>query len=290
MNWRLTSDELTVDVKSLGAELTSVKSRRNGTEYLWQADPKEWARHAPLLFPVVGKLKGDTYFYNGGSYKLPQHGFARDMEFDLVSRSQSHVELTLASSPSTKANYPFDFLLSVTYQLKGAFLGISYGVTNPGTSPLLYSIGAHPAFRVPLAAGEKRADYELIFEHEEKGLIAALDGGLRTGEVKKSPIDRKNLSIDSNLFDNDALVFGKLASGKITIGKKGSPAFLLFFSESPYFGIWSKSATSEFVCLEPWWGIADSVVHNQAIESKEGIRVLGIGEQEKFEYGFEIVI
>jgi len=289
MNWKLISDELVVAVKSQGAELTSVKSRSNGTEYLWQADPKEWARHAPILFPVVGKLKDDTYTFKGVSYKLSQHGFARDMDFDLVRQSNTEVELSLTSSPSTRTNYPFDFLLSVIYKLTGRHLDIFYRVANTGTSPLLYSIGAHPAFRVPLAAGEKRYDYELIFEKEEEGHISVLESGLRTGEAKKSPIDGKRLSIGPALFDNDALVFGKLASKKIGIAKKGNMAFLYFYSDSPFFGIWSKSSTSEFVCLEPWWGIADSVSHNQSFGSKEGIRVLQPGEDEQFEYGFEVV-
>jgi galactose mutarotase-like enzyme len=288
MDYSLTSSDLIVGVKALGAELCSIKGASNGVEYIWQANPADWGRHAPILFPIVGKLKGDSYEYKGKTYHLPQHGFARDQEFSLIESTQSKLVFGLTSNDKLKLVYPFDFSLSVTYELSGKSLRISYAIKNPGTDPLLYSIGAHPAFRIPIHTNAKRADYEIVFEKAEALPIHLIDGGLLSGKTEPLSIEQNRLAISDSLFDKDALVFKGLASKKLSLAKAGEAPFLNFYFDAPYFGIWSKSRTAKFVCLEPWNGIADSVNHNQALEKKEGIRRLARGAAEIFGFTVEI--
>ncbi len=289
MDFVLDSKILTVKFKQKGAELCSIKSKKTGIEYMWQADPGHWGKHAPVLFPIVGKLKDDTYFFNGKSYQLPQHGFAREMEFDVIDRSVEHIDFALGSSEETKKSYPFDFLLVVAYKLKDNRLTIVYEVENQSKSEMLYSIGGHPAFRVPLQENEQRSDYEIHFGYNEDAATHLIKNGLQTGESSPILKNEKVLPITDNLFDHDAIVLKGLKSEKISLAKRGKNPFLNFYFYSPFFGIWSKSPQSPFVCLEPWRGIADSVHHNQQLEDKEGIRKLGPKAKESFQFTIEIV-
>lgn len=289
MDYSLTSSDLVVGVKTLGAELCSIKGVNNGVEYIWQANPADWGRHAPILFPIVGKLKGDSYQYKEKTYHLPQHGFARDQEFSLIESTESKLVFELTSNDDLKLVYPFDFSLLVTYELSGNSLQISYYVKNPGTDPLLYSVGAHPAFRIPIHPEAKRSDYEILFEKEESVVVHLIDGGLLSGKTEPLSLEQNRLAISDSLFNKDALVFKGLASKKLSLAKAGEAPFLNFYFDAPYFGIWSKSGTSEFVCLEPWNGIADSVNHNQLLIKKEGIRRLNGGASETFSFSVEIM-
>lgn len=286
---QLTSPLLTVIIKNIGAELSSIKSLKTGTEYMWQADPNQWARHAPILFPIVGKLKEDTYYIEGSSYRLPQHGFARDQPFNLIEATPGKLAFELQSSDELKKLYPFDFALTVTYTLAANALNVCYSVKNTGGSPLLYSIGAHPAFKLPVHPGARRSDYELVFERSESTMIHLIEGGLLSGEKRPFSLENNRLPISDSLFDNDALVFKKLASKKISIAKKKESPFLNFHFEAPFFGIWSKSRTSEFVCLEPWQGVADSFHHDQQLANKEGVIMLAAQQSRDFSFTVEIM-
>lgn len=289
MTHQLNSALLSIGVKSTGAELCSIKSNKTGTEYLWQADPSQWARHAPILFPIVGKLKDDTYYVDGIAYHLPQHGFARDQTFALTQATPDQLVFELRSSSELRAVYPFDFILSVTYTLAGNELNVRYSVKNTGGSVLLYSIGAHPAFRIPVHAGARRSDYELRFERNESTAIHLIEGGLLSGEKRSFSPENNKLPIADSLFDNDALVFKNLNSKKISLAKKNELPFLSFHFDAPFFGIWSKSRTSEFVCLEPWQGVADSTQHNQQLNDKEGVVKLATGHSRDFSFTIAIV-
>lgn len=285
----LESKLLTVKFKQKGAEICSIKGKKTNTEYIWQADPAFWGKHAPILFPFVGRLKEDTYIHQGKKYQLPQHGFAREMDFDVIDRSVQHINFALGSSEITKENYPFDFLLIVSYRLKENRITIVYEVENQGKEEMLYSIGAHPGFRVPLHENEQRSDYEVLFEREETAPAWEIRGGLLTGSSNPVLQNQKSITIADNLFENDALVFKGLKSEKISLAKKGRTPFINLYFFSPFFGIWSKSSQSPFVCLEPWRGIADSISHNQQLSDKEGIRKLAPGSKESFQVTIEVV-
>jgi galactose mutarotase-like enzyme len=236
-----------------GAELQSLKSKTADLEYIWDGNPKDWAKHSPVLFPVVGALKDNAYLYGGERYELSRHGFARDMEFELESKSADEVIFTLRSSAETKKVYPFDFTLSLIYTLKSHGLSCSYMVHNSSASDLLFSVGGHPAFATPVSSG---LSYELQ-------TIALKD---------------KTLPLKHELFYEDALVIKSLKSNKISLQNKVNSHGLHFsFEGFPYFGIWAAK-DANFVCLEPWCGIADGVHHNGELSDKEGIVILSAEE------------
>jgi len=265
------NNHLQIIAKEAGAELTSILEKSTSTEYLWQANPTYWGRHAPVLFPIVGKLKEDTYYLGNTSYTMKQHGLARNLDFQLVNNDGFSLEFELKSNKQTLQHYPFPFRLLIQYTLKEKDLIVFYRVSNPSTKPMYFSIGGHPAFNCPLHKKEKRSDYQLVFEKKEIAATQRLSNGNRNG--KKVPIlkNKNRLPITDTLFDEDALVFDDLKSTKVHL-QKGAKKILSFdFKGFPYLGIWSKNRKSPFVCIEPWYGIADTTIHNQQLKEKEGI-------------------
>lgn len=268
----LENENYRVEVKLSGAELSSFRNKPDNLEYIWQADPQVWPRHAPILFPVVGKLPNNKYSYEGKTYELTQHGFARDQEFKLRSHTQNELVLELKDSEQTRAVYPFAFRLQVIYRLKENALGVTYLVQNPAETDLYFSIGAHPAFKVPLLPNESFADYYLQFEQPENQGHYLLDQGLLNGKTEPLLRHESRLPLSYDLFLHDALVFKNLASEKIEIKSLHHRHGVTFeFKDYPYFGIWTKQPGAGFVCLEPWHGIASSVGDSGDLNQKEGI-------------------
>lgn len=267
----ISNQQLTASFKTKGAELTSLK--KANVEYIWQADPAHWNRHAPVLFPIVGKLKENTYQFEGKEYQMGQHGFARDQEFTVISHDAESISFSLKESEDTKKIYPFQFELIISYRLQDSSLEISYNVINKDGKELLFSIGAHPAFNCPIKSGERRSDYRLFFNREEEFVTHRLIDGNFSGQAEQLGSGQE-LEITDNLFDKDALVFKNLKSDKVSLHSTEQKWLTFDFAGFPYLGIWSKNAVSPFVCIEPWFGLADYVNHNQRLEDKEGIRVL----------------
>lgn len=270
MNVELTSDYFQVKINSLGAELTSVTGRNN-LEYIWQANPSVWARHAPVLFPIVGKLKDNEFTFESKTYHLTQHGFARDKNFELVSQSDTSCVFELVSGGNTLQSFPFNFTLLIAYYLQGNVLQTKYTVINRNDSSIFFSIGAHPAFRIPLLPNETFEDYYLEFEGSNYE-TTKLEFGLRTNEFNTLQIQNKRLPLNKQLFENDALVFENSQINKISLlSEKSVHGIVLESKNWPYFGIWSKKDCEQFVCLEPWYGIADKIDTQQIFPEKEGI-------------------
>lgn len=290
----LTSATARVEIALKGAELTSFTSLASGLEYLWQADPAQWGRHAPLLFPIVGKLPNDTYLYEGKEYKLPQHGFARDQEFQLISQDAHSLTLQLMASAASKKAYPFEFELRVRYELRGSVLTVGWHVRNPAAAPheLLFSIGAHPAFRCPLRpeAGEQFADHAFHFDHPVTLRRQLLRGGLRSGETAPVLADQDSLPLTYELFADDALVFDHFDFTRITLRKadKTGPFVRMQFDGFPYLGLWTKGPGAQFVCIEPWQGVASPVGEPQELRDKEGILTLAPSQEFETSYSIEI--
>ncbi|MGZ4089198.1 MAG: aldose 1-epimerase family protein [Bacteroidia bacterium] len=270
MQVQLTSSLLTVSINHKGAELSSVKNTA-GLEFIWQADKDVWPRHAPVLFPIVGKLKDNHFFYNDKPYELPQHGFARDMDFELVSSGETSCTYKLQSSPETKNKFPFDFIFEISYELKENTLTTFYHVKNESPQEMFFSVGAHPAFNCPLLPGEKSEDYSLQFE-KNSFEQTVLSDGLLSNEKKTLHLNNHVLPITVGLFDNDALVFENNQINKINLRSKTSSHAVTMHCEGwPFFGIWSKKGSGRFVCLEPWYGVADNADASQKINEKKGI-------------------
>lgn len=288
MTKTLENEFLKIKVNHHGGELCSLIKKDTGVEYLWQADPTFWGRHAPILFPIVGKLQNDQMMVGGKTYTMKQHGLARNMEFELVNRTRSSLTFELASSEETLKAYPYPFRLRLKYTLAENTLLLGYEVYNPSDGQLYFSIGGHPAFRCPLDESEKRSDYQLIFEQKETANTQRLDDGIRNGHTDLILDNETYLPLTDDLFDEDALVFSNLVSDKVSLCK-GENKFLTFsFKDFPYLGIWSKNRTSPFVCIEPWFGIADHKDHNQDFTKKEGI--LKLDGNAKFESIYSVEI
>jgi galactose mutarotase-like enzyme len=278
MESELDNGALKVRVRSQGAEVCSVRDS-NSIEYIWQADPAVWPRHAPVLFPIVGKLKNDSYTLDGKSYRMGQHGFARDKVFRLESADKTHCVYLLVSDNETREMYPFDFELRIRYDLEGMALKCSYDVLNPSKNDLLFSIGAHPGFNCPLMRDESFSDYRLEFTCDEC-MQSALENGLRNGHFKLTPVHDGTIGISVPLFDDDALVFEKGQVQEIRLFSRKSGKGVTMACEGwPYFGIWSKMGCDRFVCLEPWHGIADRSDASGDLRSKEGIIALPPGRR-----------
>ncbi|HVZ26487.1 MAG TPA: aldose 1-epimerase family protein [Sediminibacterium sp.] len=272
---QLSQGNCSIQVSSLGAELRSFFNRETGIEYIWQRDPAFWSKSSPILFPIVGGLKNGQYRYNGQVYHLPRHGFARERSFLLTGQSANSLCFSLVSDEETLAHYPFAFQLTIRYTLQHNQLQVGYTVSNTGTATQYFSIGAHPAFRVPMKSTDLFEDYFLAWDQPETiGRWPLSADGLI--ESKPLPLlnHEKTLPLTKQLFHQDALVFKNMASRKIAIRSiKHNYGVEMHFEGFPYYGIWS-ARDADFVCLEPWCGIADSVDTDGELTHKEGIHHL----------------
>ena len=288
MEATLENNFLRIAVKEKGGELCSLVKKSTRTEYIWQARADYWNRHAPVLFPIVGALKDGIFYHEGKGYKMGQHGLARDLPFQLAERKDGQLVYSLKSSPFTLERYPFEFELQVIYTLHGNRLTTTYRVLNPSDKVLYFSIGGHPAFNCPLNDGEKRSDYQLVFSQPETTSIQRVINGFRNGAWELVLDGERALPITDHLFDKDALIFKNLKSSSVSLQKGDYPVLTLDYAGFPYLGIWSKSATSPFVCIEPWFGLTDHTKHNRQLADKEGIVALEAGKE--FRHGYTVTI
>lgn len=281
------NNRLSVKVNSFGAELSSVISKETKIEYIWQADKSVWGRYAPNLFPIVGKLKNEHYSYQSTTYRLSQHGFARDQEFSCIEQTKNKLVFELSDNEELLKNYPFQFKYKVIYTLEENGVTIQYSVFNPATKELYFSVGAHPAFNCPLQANEQFEEYELVFPDKDILTINALSDGLITRSTKEIKLEKERLSVNKTLFAKDALVFLNNQITEVSLVSKITQRGVTLRSENwPYFGIWSKPQSEQFVCLEPWYGIADSDNASGDLTEKNGIIKLQASEQ--FDCSFSI--
>lgn len=275
---KLENDFLQVIVNEKGAELKSLISKSTGIDYMWSGDPAFWGKTSPILFPIVGALKDNTYHYKRKSYSLSRHGFAREELFSVEEQADDAVVFSLQNSTEHQENYPFDFSLEIKYVIIKDQLVVIYQVINKGGVDMLFSIGGHPAFKVPLVENTAYEDHYLSFNQpEDADRWPIIDGGLISKKSTSFFKESRKLELTRDLFYEDALVFKNLRSTTISIQSDRHAHGLDFqFEGFPYFGIWA-APNADFVCLEPWCGIADSVGHNQKLEKKEGIQNLPVG-------------
>ena len=268
---------LQVSVKETGAELCSIKSVNSGKEYVWQANPEVWSSHAPNLFPVIGCLKDGGFLYNGQEYKCPKHGFVRNNKnVKLVERTENSLTFRLLYSEDSLKIYPFKFEFNIKYSLEENKLNVEHMIVNKGDNKMLFSLGGHPGFNCPINVNESYSDYFLEFQEAEtaetwpvqkNGLI-----GKETVPVFDEP---KIINLHPHLFDEDALIFKNLNSKKVSLkSRKSKQVLSMIFNDFPYLGIWAKPM-ADYVCIEPWIGIADSVDTDRNFETKEGLVLLG---------------
>lgn len=275
----LQNDQIEIIVKQKGAELCNIKNKVTGLQYMWSGDAAVWGKTSPILFPIVGTLKENVFYYNGHKYVLPRHGFARDRVFEIIEQSEDKAVFALRSDDVSKSVYPFDFELRVIYTLHEAMLHVTYTVANSGEQEMLFSLGAHPAFKVPIVDESKYEDYFLAFNETETASRWPIDkAGLIMNQPAALLVNTNKLPLSKTLFDNDALVLKNLRSNKVSLrSTTNSHGLDFYFDGFPYLGIWAAK-NADFVCIEPWCGIADGVDHNQQLDRKEGIEKLGSGK------------
>ncbi len=278
------NDILTIKVKPMGAELCSIHSRADNTEYMWQADPAVWGRHSPLLFPVIGRSMRGLCRIGGKEYNMSLHGFARNSLFETVTKGPGVSVFQLRDSEQTREVYPYKFTLTVEYGLKENCVTVGYGVRNENETTMYFSIGGHPAFACPLEENLGLKDYYLQFNKNETAHRWYIENG---GVAGKEPfLDNENtIPLTDHLFDRDALIFKGLASDSLTLkSDRGTKSVTMDFPGFTHLGIWSKGKGARYVCIEPWFGVDDPVGFEGDITEKEGILALNPGETFNCEY------
>lgn len=254
MQFILRNDKLRLIVDSLGAEMRSLQTT-DGTEYLWQGNPKYWADRAPNLFPFIGRLTNNSYKYLGKIYPMGIHGFAAAKEFTAVIQEQSKLVLELTSDDQTKQSYPFDFSFHVSYELKDAKLEITFGVRNFGSATMPFGVGGHPGFNVPLLDGEAFEDYELAFcvpcQPDRVGFSPAV---YMNGRDEEYPLrEDRFIDLRHDLFDEDAIILKNMAREVTLRSKVSGRGVKVMYPDMPYLGIWHWPKTNApYVCIEPW--------------------------------------
>lgn len=260
----LSNNILSVEISNLGAEITSLL--HNGRQYIWQADPAYWKRHAPILFPIVGKLIDNTFIHNGEQYHLPQHGFARDSDFESIELRNDTASFRLRPTPDTLKNFPFDFELTARYTLDNNTLHCHWSVTNPGTADLHFQIGAHPAFLYPLfqTQSQNRGYLQLINSNAPLSQISlstlSADGYILPTQ-QQITLENGCLPLQEHTFDKGAFVLeNSQVQRAILIDCDKNPILDISFDDAPVLGIWSPSKPfCPFVCIEPWHGRCDPI-------------------------------
>lgn len=293
MSHILENDFLKIIANTHGAELHSIKGKKENIEFLWNGNPEFWKYHAPILFPIVGKVKNNAYKVNNKTYSLPQHGLGRLNDFKLIEETENSLSYQLDYSEETLNIYPFKFSLIVKYTLINSTLEISYTVKNLDNDTIYFSIGAHPAYMCPILENENLIDYYFEFNEKEDATIMLLNtsNGLFNGERKEFLNNENKIPLSKELFSDDALVFEsyKLKSNIINLKSKNHNKFIEFnFTNFPYLGLWAPEKGAPFVCIEPWFGHADYENFNGDFKDKEGVLSLSVNKEFSCTYSVTI--
>ncbi|WP_439373663.1 aldose 1-epimerase family protein [Bradyrhizobium sp. DASA03120] len=284
------SSGLTATIKAQGAEMCSLRSDA-GVEFVWQAEPV-WPRHAPLLFPIVGRLANDELRHKGKTYRMTQHGFARDSRFQWAQRGESRCVLVLEDNETTRALYPFAFRLTAIYTIDETGLDLSLTVANTGEETLPASLGGHPAFNWPLRPGVPKEGYALTFPKAESSPIHRLDGGLLREAAEPTPVRGTVLPLSDSLFVDDAIIFDRIESTAVRFaageGAPSAPWLEMSWQGFRELGVWSKPSGAPFLCIEPWRGHASPAGFDGEFSDKPGLMHIAPGAEERLSFRIEV--
>lgn len=286
----LENEKIKITVSKQGAELHNITSKIDGTEYLWNRNKRYWGYSAPVLFPIVGKVKNGTYKVDGKEYNLPQHGLARLKEFEMIEKTDNKIIFELVDSEETLKVYPYKFSLKIAYTLVESGVVTEYIVENTDNKTIYFSIGAHPAFMCPMIPGEIIDDYYFEFNEKENcDIMPISEEGYIKHERKQYLVNNNIIPLNFDVFKGDALVFDSLKSNKISLKSVNHDKVLTMdFTGFPYMGLWTKATGAPFVCIEPWYGHADFEDFDGELKDKAGIEKLQIGQ--KFNSSYTITI
>lgn len=275
MQIQLKTDQLRAVLDSHGAELVSLQDS-TGKELVWSGGP-EWPRHAPVLFPVIGRLVDDVLHHEGSEYPMTQHGFARDCDFAVLEATDDGARFLLKNTAATEAMFPFPFSLEISWSLDGSSLNLGFTLTNTGKEPLPASLGWHPAFPWDAAPG-----WHILFDEQETDHIRRVNAHVQLNDAfDPTPVSDKILLLTEEVFADGAVIFESLKSRKVTYTSPEGPAFDLAFPGFTQFALW-KLPGAGFVCLEPWWGLPVPQSYRGEIASAPGLPLLQPGSTGRF--------
>lgn len=273
---------VTVEVDTVGAELRRVYDRRHDDELLWPGDPAFWPGSAPVLFPIVGRLKGQTYTYQNHSYSMRTHGFARSLEFSVQRQLPDLLTLSLGDSPQTLAQYPFRFRLELTFRLEGAQVRVEYRVWNSGDEAMYFTLGSHPGVALPVQG----APYRVAFSEIESLDLFRIRDEVLTTSGKPFLQGGREIVLASELFVEDALIFKDIRSKTVRVcDRDGRRVVRIDTGGAPHLGIWTKPG-APYICIEPWFSYDDPADVSGRLEEKPGILRLEAGAEFRTFYTF----
>lgn len=287
----LQNDLLKITINETGAELSNISSVKNNTSFMWEGNPKVWGGIAPNLFPVIGALKDSAYFFNNKKFNLPKHGFIRNNDdIKLIDQTEDRLTFKLKYSDTYLKMYPFKFEFTISYILEKNRINVEHTVNNLGDDTMYFSLGGHPAFKCPVYENESYHDYSLVFEQKEhaKTHLINMENGLISNKTEIVLNNSDRIALTHNLFSKDALVFKDLKSRRATLkSSKSGEVLSVNFKDFSYLGIWAKT-NGDFVCIEPWLGVADNENTNQNFIEKEGI--LSLEPKKHFTAAYQIEV
>ena len=287
MTAEICNEYLTVQIEHAGAQLASVKDGA-GTEYLWQGDPAIWPRRAPLLFPIIARLRDNQYLLNGRAWTIPTHGFCRSAPFSVVEQAEDRIVFRYTDTEETREVYPFAFALDVAYQLEGRALRKTHTVENRGGQPMPFELGGHDGWRAPLGGGERMDDYAIRFPGVDEICPYGMDAGnMITPKTKSYKLDRGRMPLKPSAYGLDTVILDGLPRRRAVLEDGGGrPRLAVDFDDFPYLGIWTaaKDFDTNYVCIEPWTALPDAVFVGRELTDKAGIRILQPGQREALSY------
>lgn len=285
-NYSLKNNLFFVNVSKSGAEILSIRNLTNKTEILWKPDLKFWNRISPVLFPIVGKLMNNCFSENGIKYSMLQHGFARNMEFEVIQQTENSLSMQLKANEETLTQYPFDFCLNISYILVENCLDIHYSVKNLSSVDMPFSIGAHPGFAIDKPLNQ----YKLVFDQPFTADRHLIEDGLYTNETGPVMQNTHELLLSDELIQHDAVVFKNVPFDRLTLCElDNTPLVSVSSSDFPHWGFWSKPG-APFFCIEPWAGLADSTNATGNLRDKQGIHLLKPNQIQQFSFSIEMPI
>ncbi len=282
--------ELRAKIDSHGAQLISLSSKEDGTEYIWQRDPEFWEDSAPVLFPVCGRLTGFRFEYEGREYPMSPHGFLKDRELVLSGVGDRSVDLTLRSNAETKKHYPFDFEVTLSFELFRETLTVRATVKNTGSSDMPFSYGAHPGFNLPLDPGRRFEDYYIEFEEgASPSEIEITPDGYRGRKLFDFPLDGNRLRLSHSLFEKEGRFLKNAGHSVLLACDGGTRSVRMSFPFAETLGFWHAAGTdAPYICIEPWLGTPDPDGIPCRIMEKEDVLILPPGGSKTLEYSITV--
>lgn len=291
------SKDLTVTINELGAELTSVIDKHSGFNYIWDANPSVWPKHAPNLFPAIGRSMNDHYLVNGKRYEMPQHGVGFFHHYQVETVRDNMVRFVMVADEETRQYYPFNFKLTIQFEVVDKRLRMIDTVENPNDAVLSFALGTHPAWNIPFAAGETFSDYYVTFAPRPTQLSYyefMFDHGapLRTGKILTLPeYDGERLPLKHALFNNGLIVFDEANHlDELTVhSTHHAHTITAKFADFPQLCLWTQAdEAASFLCLEPFYGVSDQYGQETELMAKAGNCHLPAHSARSFVIDYEI--